>query len=89
MALGASRLEVVRNVMGRTLILTAMGIVAGGIASIWAGRVVGSLLFGVGAVDPATYLGMAGVLLAVAVLAGLVPALRAGRIRGTRALKAI
>jgi hypothetical protein len=89
MALGASWLAVVRNVLGRTLILTGVGIVVGGLASIWAGRVVGTLLFGVGAVDPFTYGGMAAVLLAVAVLAGLVPALRAGRIRGTKALEAI
>jgi len=89
MALGASWLEVVRNVLGRTLVLTGVGIVAGGLASIWAGRVVGSLLFGVGATDPVTYGGMAVVLLGVAVAAGLIPALRAGRIRGTRALEAI
>jgi len=89
MAMGASREEVVRSVLGRTLILAGVGILAGGLASLWAGSLLGSLLFGVGTADPGTYAGTALVLLAVAALAGLVPAVRAGRIRGTRALEAL
>jgi ABC-type lipoprotein release transport system permease subunit len=88
-ALGASWNEVVRNVLGRTLLLTGLGITAGGLVSVWASTLLGTLLFGVGARDPLTFVGMALVILSVAVLAGLVPALRAGRIRGTRALQAL
>jgi ABC-type lipoprotein release transport system permease subunit len=89
MALGASWNEVVRNVLGRTLFLTGLGIAAGGLVSVWASSLLGTFLFGVGARDPVTYGGMALVILAVAVLAGLIPAARAGRVRGTRALQAL
>jgi len=87
-ALGASWQQVVQNVLGRTLLLAGVGIVAGGIASLWVGRLLGSLLFGVGATDPVTYVGMSLVLVLVAALAGLIPAARAARIRGTQALEA-
>jgi predicted permease len=89
MAMGASREQVVWSVLGRTLGLAGVGILAGGLASFWAGSLLGSLVFGVGTGDPVTYAGMALVLLTVAALAGWVPAVRAGRIRGTSALDAL
>jgi predicted permease len=88
MALGASSQQVVWNVLGRTLFLAGVGIVTGGLVSAWAGSLLGSLLFGIGATDPFTYAGMASVLLLVGALAGLIPAARASRIRGTQALEA-
>jgi len=88
MALGASGADVVRSVLGRTLVLTGTGIVIGSVVSFWTGRLLESLLFGIGARDPITFVGMALVLLLVAVFAGWVPAARAARIRGTRALQA-
>jgi predicted permease len=87
-ALGASGQEVVRSVLGRTVALAAAGGFAGALASIWAARLLGSLLFGVGANDPVTLVGAALVLALAAALAGLIPAVRAARIRGTRALQA-
>ncbi len=89
MALGASWQEVVGSVLGRTLALAAVGILAGGLVPLWAGRLLGTLPFGVEMTDPVAYGGMAVILLGVAAVAGLVPALRAGRIRGTRALEAL
>ena len=82
MALGASASNVVWSVMGRTLLLAAVGIVAGAVLSVWSTRLMGSLLFGVGATDPFTFVGMALVLLTVAAAAGLLPAARAARTRG-------
>jgi ABC-type lipoprotein release transport system permease subunit len=87
-ALGASATEVAWNVMGRTLLLAALGIGAGAVLSVWSARLVASLLFGVGATDPLTFAGMALVLLTVAAAAGLLPAARAARTRGARALQA-
>jgi len=87
-ALGASASQVAWSVMGRTLFLAALGIGAGAVLSVWCVRLVASLLFGVQATDPLTFVGMALVLLAVAAAAGLLPATRAARTRGTRVLQA-
>jgi len=88
MALGASASGVVRSVMGRTLVLAAVGIVAGAVLSLAGGRLVASLLFGVRATDPATFVGMGLVLLLIAGAAGALPAARAARTTGIRALRA-
>jgi ABC-type antimicrobial peptide transport system permease subunit len=87
-ALGASATEVAWSVMGRTLLLAALGIGAGAVLSVWSARLVASLLFGVEATDPLTFVAMALVLLTVATAAGLLPAARAARTRGARALQA-
>jgi len=88
MALGATPGSVVGNVLGRTLVLTGVGIGVGTLLSLWSGRLMGSLLFGVHATDPLTYVGMALVLLVVAGAAGAFPARRAARARGVQALQA-
>jgi len=85
MALGASAQRVMRGVLGRTLLLAGIGVAAGTVLSLWATRLLGSLLFGVGAADPATFAGMVVLLLLVATCAALAPARRAAR-SGTRAL---
>lgn len=88
MALGASAGEVVRSVLGRTLALAASGVVAGAALSLAGAHLVGSLLFGVGASDPATFFAVGLLLLAAAGVAGAVPAVRAARLDGVRALRA-
>ena len=87
-ALGASASNVVWGVMGRTLLLTGAGILAGAVLSVWATRLIGSLLFGVSASDPLTFIGMALILLAVAASAGFLPSARAARTPGTQTLRA-
>jgi ABC-type lipoprotein release transport system permease subunit len=88
MALGASQGDVVGGVMRRTLALAGVGIAVGVLASLWAARLLGSLLYGVGSADPASLAGGVLVLLAVATTAAAVPALRAARVDGVRALRA-
>lgn len=88
MALGASAPSVVRSVMGRTLTLAIVGIAVGAVLSLGSARLLGSLLYGVSATDPATFLGMALTLLLVAAAAGGLPAARAARTRGVRVLRA-
>jgi ABC-type antimicrobial peptide transport system permease subunit len=89
MALGASGRRVAWSVLGRTLVLTGIGIGFGALVSVWTTRLVGALLFGVEPSDPLTYAGMTLVLFGVAITAGLLPALRAARTKGTRALYSV
>lgn len=87
MALGASASDVMRSVLGRTLLLAGAGIVAGAVLSLASTRLVQSLLYDVSATDPAVFATIALILLMVAAVAGGVPALRAGRTRGVGVLR--
>jgi predicted permease len=80
MALGASPGSVVRLVIARIAGLVAMGMIAGAGLSLWAGRFVASLLYGLEPRDPITLGGAAVVLAAAAAAAGWLPARRAARI---------
>ena len=88
MALGATSREVFRLVLGDGLRLTAIGIVMGVAGSVWVGRWLKSLLFGVRSGDWPTMAATAVLLLAVAALACLVPARRAMRVDPMAALRA-
>jgi len=79
-ALGADRNEVMRLVVGRGLGLAVAGVVAGVLGAYAAHGVVESLLFGVESTDPASYAGIAVILLAVSFVATLIPARRAAAI---------
>jgi putative ABC transport system permease protein len=79
MALGATTSDVIRVVLGRTLTLTAAGIVFGMGAAALATRYLETLLFEVTPLDPATFIGVSIVLGATATLAALLPARRATR----------
>jgi putative ABC transport system permease protein len=86
-ALGASRQSVLGLVMrqGVTITLIGVGIGLGGAFGLT--RVIATQLFSVKATDPATFLIVTLVLVAVAVAATLVPALRATRIDPLTALR--
>jgi len=79
MALGAAPPDVVRLVLGRVIVLVAIGIVAGGVLSQWAARFVAGLLYGVAPRDTRTLVVAATMLVAVAALAAWYPARRAAR----------
>jgi len=87
MALGASTGRVQRDVMLNTLRLAAVGMVLGTAASLAAGKMLTSLLFGTSPVDPMAYLGMAVAIGAVAAAAGYLPARRASRLDPMVALR--
>ena len=87
MALGASAREVRRMVLGRTLLLAALGIALGLVGAVAGGRLLEGMLWGVEANDPLT-LAFAALLLALAAaVAGFLPAHRASRVDPVHALR--
>jgi putative ABC transport system permease protein len=78
-ALGLAPRHVMANVVRRGAALLGVGITIGVVAAVVLGRLIGSLLYGVSAADPAAMAAAASALLVVGLAAALVPAWRAGR----------
>jgi putative ABC transport system permease protein len=79
-ALGAPTAGVVGLVMRRAVTRALLGVASGTLGALIAARAMRALLFGVGAADPVSFVGVAALLLLVAVGATLIPALRAARV---------
>jgi putative ABC transport system permease protein len=79
LALGASPSTIVRTVLGDVWIVTGIGVVAGSLASLTAGRLVSSLVFGLEPTDIATLAFAIVAVCVTAALAGFLPARRAAR----------
>jgi predicted permease len=86
LALGAARMGVVRLVVGESVRFAFAGVAIGGAVALAAGRWVAPLLFQQSPRDPAVFVGVAIVLLAVAVVASWIPALRAASVDPKTAL---
>jgi predicted permease len=80
LALGARGADVQRLVLRRGMGLVAAGLALGLPAALVLGRLLEGILYGVGPADPATYLGVCGVLTAAAALACALPARRAAAV---------
>jgi predicted permease len=87
MALGASRAEIMRLVLGRGLVLVGVGVAVGIAAALSVSHLVANLLFSVSPVDPATFIGVPLILAVMALAASYVPAFRATRIDPAVALR--
>ncbi len=87
MALGAKRGDVLRLVLGQGITLVGVGLVIGLLGALAAGRLLVSVLYGVGAIDLIA-LSTAMVLLAlIALIACFLPARRATRVDPMLALR--
>jgi len=87
MALGARSQNVLSLVVRQGMTLVVSGVALGLIAAFAVTRLVGSLLFGVGAADPATFVIASLSLVGVAALAGYLPARRATKVDPLIALR--
>jgi predicted permease len=88
MALGATRAQVIGEVVMPGIALAGAGVAVGGAGSIAATRLLQSFLWGVTPADPITFVGVVLTLLAVALLACVVPAGRVVRMDPARSLRA-
>jgi predicted permease len=88
LALGAGQPAVLRLVMSQGARLTMAGVIAGLVAAAALTRVMVSMLYGVSALDPITFVCVGGVLGLVAVFATYFPARRATRVDPVVALRA-
>jgi putative ABC transport system permease protein len=87
LALGAQRADVLRLVLGKGVVLAGLGIVTGVIFSASTASMMASLLYGVRPHDPAVFLIVPLLLLAVAALASYLPARRATKVDPIVALR--
>jgi predicted permease len=87
MALGARRTDVLRLVMRRGLFVTMFGLGIGMVVALASVRLLSPLLYGIGASDPTTLIGVSVGLTAVALLACYIPARRAMRVDPMSALR--
>jgi predicted permease len=87
MALGATRVSVVRLVLARVSRLVGAGIVVGLAIGAWASRFVATLLFGLEPGDTGTLAASAATLALISAIAGWLPAHRASRLDPTRILR--
>jgi len=87
MALGGSRSDVAKLVLGQGMTVVGIGIAVGLAVALATTRLMASLLFNVGASDPLAYAAAGSLLFAVAVLACGIPAYRAMRLQPAAVLR--
>jgi putative ABC transport system permease protein len=88
LALGAMPSQVARLVIGDAVRVTAIGGAAGLAIAAGVARLIASQLYGVGPLDPVTFVGVPVALVGAAAVAALAPAVRAMRLDPVRALRA-
>ncbi|MEO7101963.1 MAG: ABC transporter permease [Gemmatimonadaceae bacterium] len=87
MALGADTGRILRLVLGQAGWITALGLVVGTLGGLLLVRVMASMLYGIGTVDPPALAGSIAVLGAASLLAAYLPARRATLVDPTVALR--
>jgi ABC-type antimicrobial peptide transport system permease subunit len=87
MAIGAQAGDIFRMIIGEGLTLSLTGLALGLVGAWWLGRASSSLLFGVTATDPLTFMAVSLLLIAVATAACYFPARRAVKVDPIEALR--
>jgi putative ABC transport system permease protein len=87
MALGARPADVLRVVGRRSVVLTLIGVAGGIVLALGLGRVLASVMYGVSATDPVTYVGVTVLMCAVGFAAMYIPARRATKVDPMVALR--
>ncbi len=87
LALGAQRENVLGLILRRGLLLAAIGLGIGIVASVVLTRFLTELLYGVKPLDPVTFFAVSAVLLLVSLIASAAPAYRAARLDPMRTLR--
>jgi len=87
MALGAARRDILRLVLGEGLRLAVAGVAVGILGALALTRLMSSMLYGIRATDPLTFLVVSAAVSAIALLASWFPARRATRIDPMAALR--
>jgi predicted permease len=86
-ALGANRVDILRMVLGQSIVIVGVGILVGLGISLAATRLVAGLLVGISPTDPVTFISVVAVLAVVAIAACWLPAHRATRVNPLVALR--
>jgi putative ABC transport system permease protein len=89
MALGAQTLDVLRLVVGQGLLLAGIGVTIGAGLAFALMRLMSTLLYGVTAADPGTFVGVSLMLAGIATVASFIPARKAARIDPMAAVRRI
>jgi ABC-type antimicrobial peptide transport system permease subunit len=79
-ALGATGIDLVRVVVGGSMLLVAGGLLLGGFGAFGLNRLLATLLFNTSPTDPPTLLMVAAILAAVGMMACYIPAVRTTRV---------
>jgi ABC-type antimicrobial peptide transport system permease subunit len=87
MALGAQRADVIRLVLGQSLVVTGVGLALGLASAAGVTRYLDAMLFGLTPLDPMTFVAVAVLFAVVAALAAFVPARRATKVDPLVALR--
>jgi ABC-type antimicrobial peptide transport system permease subunit len=87
LALGAPPSHILKLVVGHGLLLVLSGVVVGTAGAFGLTRLMASLLYGVTATDPLTFIGVPALLIVVTLLACYLPARRATKVHPMVALR--
>jgi ABC-type antimicrobial peptide transport system permease subunit len=87
-ALGASRSNILKLIVRQGMTLTVFGVAIGLVGAVAASYALVTLLWGVSRLDPATYVGVTAVLLAISAVACWIPAWRAAQVDPAITLRA-
>ncbi|HEX8252695.1 MAG TPA: ABC transporter permease, partial [Thermoanaerobaculia bacterium] len=80
MSLGAQARDIFRLVVGQAVKLVGIGIIVGVIVALAATRIMTTLLYGVTATDPLTFVSICAIIATIALIASYIPASRATRV---------